>query len=134
MQEAPFFYKITDDIRITVRPAYVEDDSRPAEGQYVFSYGVRIENVGTDTVQLMTRRWHIWDSIGEDTEVEGEGVVGEQPVLPAGAVHEYESFCVLKSPSGWMEGHYTFLTDEDQPREAEIPRFTLTTTAAGEPR
>ena len=134
MGQAPFFYRITDGIRVTVRPAYAEDHSRPAEGQYVFSYAVRIENVGTETVQLMTRRWHIWDSIGEATEVEGEGVVGEQPVLQPGGVHEYESFCILKSQSGWMEGHYTFLTDDDEPREAAIPRFTLSAEAAGEPR
>ena len=134
MGQVPFFYKITDDIRIPVRPAYVEDHSRPADGKYVFSYAIRIENVGADTVQLMTRRWHIWDSIGEATEVEGEGVVGEQPVLPPGGVHTYESFCILKSPSGWMEGYYTFLTDDDAPREAAVPRFTLSTEGAREPR
>jgi ApaG protein len=134
MPKAPLFYKMTDDLRISVRPTYVEDHSKPADGQYVFSYAIRIENVGSETVQLMTRRWLIWDSIGEETVVEGEGVVGEQPVIAPGAVHEYESFCVLKSPSGWMEGHYTFLTDDDAAVEAQIPRFTLTAEGAGEPR
>lgn len=98
----------------------------------MFSYHIRIENVGSETVQLMTRHWDIWDSIGEATEVDGEGVVGEQPVLQPGAVHEYESFCILKSPSGWMEGRYQFLNDDDEPREAVVPRFTLSAEGAGE--
>jgi len=117
---------MTRGIRITVHPVFLEEQSRPADGRYVFAYYVRIENVGADTVQLRRRRWLIHDAAGEDTEVEGEGVVGQQPVIPSGGVHEYQSYCVLKSTSGYMEGTYTFEQEDGTPLDADIPRFTLT--------
>lgn len=122
----PFFYRLTDGIRITVRPAFLPDQSRPGQQHFVFSYAVRIENVGTQPAQLVSRRWLIHDSIGRDTEVKGDGVVGEQPVLAPGQVHEYRSFCVLKSPSGYMEGEYRFVRNDGSAFQAAIPRFELT--------
>lgn len=124
----PFFYRDTDGIRITVRPVFLQDESNPGSGQYVFAYYVRIENVREDTVQLLSRRWLIHDSIGEDTEVTGDGVVGQQPVLQPGMVHEYQSFCVLKSPQGAMEGQYHFVGGDGHPLVAQIPRFILDAT------
>jgi ApaG protein len=121
----PFFYKESFGIRITVRPVYLRDQSEPSAGHYVFAYFVRIENVGDQAAQLVSRRWLIHDSIGEDTEVKGEGVVGEQPVIGAGAVHEYQSFCILKSGEGFMEGHYDFVRSDGSTCEAGIPRFVL---------
>jgi ApaG protein len=122
---AGFFYKMTHGIRVTVRPLYLPDRSQPAERRYVFAYFVRIENVGEQAARLVSRRWHIHDSIGEDTEVEGEGVVGEQPTIAPGHVHEYQSFCILKSRSGYMEGQYHFVRADGSSFEADIPRFTL---------
>ena len=121
----PFYYKESHGIRITVRPVYLREQSEPAAGHYVFAYFVRIENVGAETAQLLSRRWLIHDSIGEDTEVEGEGVVGEQPVIAPGNVHEYQSFCILKSGEGFMEGHYNFVRPDSTTFRAEIPRFLL---------
>jgi ApaG protein len=120
-----FYYRQSGGIRITVRPVFLPERSQPAKQQYVFAYFVRIENVGTDTLQLRTRQWLIHDSIGEETVVEGEGVVGEQPVLAQGQVHEYQSFCVLKSASGFMEGKYFFQAPEGVMIPADIPRFHL---------
>lgn len=120
-----FFYRETEGIRITVRPRYVPEQSRPSQRHFVFAYYVRIENVGQDTAQLVSRRWLIHDSVGRDTEVEGEGVVGEQPVLAPGRVHEYQSFCVLQSGSGHMEGSYRFVRADGSAFEAQIPRFIL---------
>ena len=125
MSARPFFYRETDGIRVTVRPRYLADQSLPHALRYVFAYFVRIENVGRAGAQLRSRRWHIHDDVGEDTEVAGDGVIGEQPLLPPGGVHEYNSFCVLKSPSGWMEGYYTFARDDGTRFRAEIPRFVL---------
>ena len=125
MPTYPFYYKETNGIRITVRPMYLRDQSEPSAGHYVFAYFVRIENVGAQAAQLMSRRWLIHDSIGEDTEVKGEGVVGEQPLIAPRQVHEYQSFCILKSGEGYMEGHYGFLRQNGSAFEAEIPRFTL---------
>lgn len=121
----PFYYRETHGIRITVRPIFLEDQSMPELRRFVFIYFIRIENVGQRSVQLLSRHWHIHDSIGEDNEVIGDGVVGEQPILPPGGVHEYNSFCVLKSPSGHMEGTYRFAHTDDSQFEAVIPRFLL---------
>lgn len=120
-----FFYRETEGIRITVRPRYVPEQSRPSQRHFVFAYYVRIENVSQETAQLVSRRWLIHDSVGRDTEVEGEGVVGEQPVLAPGRVHEYQSFCVLQSGSGHMEGSYRFVRADGSAFEAQIPRFIL---------
>jgi ApaG protein len=125
MQTPPFYYKETQGIRITVRPLFLPDESRPARGQYVFAYFVRIENVSRRTMQLLSRRWLIHDSVGEDQEVVGDGVVGQQPVLPPGGTHEYQSFCVLKSSQGYMEGSYRFISPDDTLFDAPIPRFYL---------
>jgi ApaG protein len=120
------FYRITDGIRVTVRPAYLPEQSIPEQQQFVFAYYVRIENVGTQSAQLLSRRWRIHDSIGEDTEVAGDGVVGEQPLLIPGGLHQYQSFCVLKSANGFMEGEYRFVRADSTRFDAAIPRFTLT--------
>jgi ApaG protein len=123
--KAPFFYRLSHGIRITVRPEYLPAQSDPAQPRFVFAYHVRIENVGSQSARLRTRHWRIHDSIGEDIEVEGEGVVGEQPLIPPGGVHEYQSFCILKSPGGHMEGEYRFVCADGTAFEAEIPRFVL---------
>lgn len=127
---APFFYRLSNGFRITVRPAFLAAQSSPDDRQFVFAYYVRIENVGARPAQLLSRRWHIHDDVGEDLEVKGDGVVGEQPIIVPGGVHEYQSFCVLKGPSGYMEGEYFFQADGSDGFACEVPRFML---AAGEP-
>jgi ApaG protein len=118
------FRATSQGIRVTVRPSYLVSQSEPASGRYVFVYRIRIENLGGDPVQLIWRHWHIHDPTGGDTEVEGEGVVGQQPVIAPGEEHEYESFCVLAGPHGHMEGFYEFMSG-DGPFRATIPRFLL---------
>lgn len=129
-----FYYKCTDGIRVTVRPVFLPERSHAPKQQFVFAYFVRIENIGTESAQLRSRRWLIHDSIGEETVVEGEGVVGEQPLLACGQVHEYQSFCVLKSPGGWMEGQYFFQRTDGSMFPAEIPRFHLAADQSAEPQ
>ena len=125
MNRRPFFYRETRGIRVTVRPAFRADQSRPVQRQFVFAYAVRIENVGRCAAQLLRRRWLIHDAAGQDTEVDGEGVVGAQPLIPPGGVHEYSSYCVLRGPEGYMEGAYRFRDQEGAEFDAVIPRFTL---------
>lgn len=120
-----FYYAATDGIRITVAPTFAPQHSDPGELRYLFVYHIRIENVGAQPAQLLWRHWYIHDDLEGDTEVEGEGVVGEQPLLAPGKVHEYESFCVLKGQSGWMEGYYEFERADGSPLKAAIPRFEL---------
>lgn len=119
------YYCITEGVRITARPRYVVEQSRPSAGHYVFAYRIRLENVSDRPARLLTRQWRIHDESGEDTEVAGDGVVGEQPALAAGEVYEYQSFCVLRSPRGWMAGSYGMARPDGTPFEAQIPRFEL---------
>ncbi len=120
-----FFYRITSGIRISVRPSYLRERSNPMLEQFVFAYDIRIENVSDQAAQLRSRRWLIHDDAAGETVVEGDGVVGEQPHLMPGQLHEYRSFCVLKAATGWMEGAYRFVRDDGSSFEAVIPRFTL---------
>ena len=73
---------VTRDIKVTVEPDYLENQSSPTDDHYVWAYHVRIENVGDETVQLRTRYWRITDALGQIQEVRGPGVIGEQPILP----------------------------------------------------
>lgn len=130
MRAQPFFYHQTDGIRVTVRPVFLPEESEPALHRHVFAYFIRIENVGPEPARLLRRRWFIRDAIGENTEIEGDGVVGEQPRIESGRVHEYHSFCVLKAPTGSMEGHYLFTRDDGSNFTALIPRFQLDAAAS----
>ena len=119
------FHQVTEGIRVTATPYYLEQHSDPGEPRYVFAYRIRIENVGDTSAQLRWRHWYIHDEIAGDSEVEGEGVVGEQPLLPPGSVHEYQSFCVLRGPEGHMEGYYEMERPDGSTFRAGIPRFLL---------
>jgi len=125
MPTRPFYYKETRGFRVSVYPEYLPDDSDESHGRFVFAYSVRIENCTRDTAQLMTRHWDISDSIGETYTVDGDGVVGQQPVLQPGDVHEYRSFCVLKSPRGTMSGFYSFMHAHGEMFDVVIPTFQL---------
>lgn len=126
MAPRPFYYKETHGIRISVRPAYLADESDVTAARFVFCYTVRIENCIKQPAQLRSRHWYITDSIGEQYTVVGDGVVGQQPHLRCGEVHEYRSFCVLKSGQGTMSGFYTFVNHDDHSFDAIIPLFELT--------
>jgi len=119
------YEKSTKGIRVEVSPRFSLADSDPAEGTFVFSYTISMANEGNDTAQLLFRHWRIHDAAGDDAMVDGEGVVGEQPVLAPGESHEYQSYCVLRSPVGFMEGHYTFVRDNGEEFRVEVPRFHL---------
>lgn len=119
------YYCITEGLRITARPRYVVEQSRPSAGHYVFAYRIRLENVADRATSLLSRQWLIHDESGEDTEVAGDGVVGEQPTLAPGEVYEYQSFCVLRSPRGWMAGSYRMGRPDGTTFWAQIPRFEL---------
>jgi ApaG protein len=121
----PFYYRSSNGIRITVSPRYAAEHSDPREPRHLFIYHIRIENIGDRTAQLLWRHWFIHDQVAGDTEVQGEGVIGEQPVLAPGDVHEYESFCVLQGASGSMVGYYVFSRPDGTEFKAEIPRFEL---------
>lgn len=115
----------TRSIMVAVRPFYVDDQSSPEDGQFVFAYHIRIENHGADTVQLRSRHWRIIDALGRLQEVRGPGVVGEQPVLAPGESFEYTSGAPLTTPSGIMGGSYQMESAAGEMFEVEIPSFSL---------
>ena len=116
---------ITRAIRVDVEPIYLEEQSEPDEGQYVWAYRVNIANEGGETVQLLSRYWHITDAMGRVQEVRGAGVVGEQPVLKPGETYEYTSGTPLPTPSGIMRGNYQMRSESGEKFEIEIPAFSL---------
>lgn len=119
---------ITNDVKVTVETAYQPNQSNPAEGEYMFAYRITIENNSENTIQLLRRHWFIIDSNGQKKEVEGEGVVGEQPILEPGEVHRYISGSNLKSEIGKMFGTYLFERQIDgHTFEVRIPEFILST-------
>lgn len=116
---------VTEGIRVTVRSAYVADQSVPMARRYVFSYTVRIDNQGAVPVQLRTRHWIITDGAGKVEEVRGPGVVGHQPLLRPGEHFEYTSGCVLETPRGEMRGTYQMHGEGGQVVDAVIAPFLL---------
>jgi ApaG protein len=119
------YYRITDGIRVSVRPSFAPEHSDVTEPRFVFVYRIRIENTSDQTAQLVWRHWDIHDPVAGDSEVEGEGVIGVQPTLAPGDVHEYESFCILRGLEGHMEGYYHFRRPDGRTFDVAVPRFIL---------
>ena len=113
-------------MQIDVATRYLDDQSEPAQSRYVFAYTISIHNSGTVPARLLARHWVITDANGKVEEVEGEGVVGEQPYLRPGERFEYTSGAVLETDLGTMRGGYRMLADDGTRFEAPIPAFTLT--------
>jgi ApaG protein len=114
-----------DEIEIEVESAYLPDQSDPGAPRYVFAYTVSIRNRGSAAATLLTRRWVITDANGKVREVEGQGVVGEQPCIPPGETHRYSSGTVIETPVGVMEGMYGMLGEDGVSFPAPIPAFRL---------
>ena len=120
---APVSEAVTRGIRVEVLSRYSAENSGP--GEWVFEYTVRITNLGTETVQLMTRHWIITDALERTREVQGSGVVGKQPVLTPGESFQYSSWCPLKTPTGIMHGTYQMTGAHGSMFDIEIAPFAL---------
>lgn len=120
------YTSITRGVRVTVRAFYLEDQSEPEAGQYVWAYKVEIANEGALAVQLLKRTWLITDGQGRTMRVHGDGVVGEQPVLEPGESFDYTSGTPLPTPSGFMRGTYHMVVPATgEAFDAEVPAFSL---------
>lgn len=112
-------------IKIKVTTSYLKGQSAPDENRYVFSYTINIKNLGSKSAKLISRQWIITDSNGNIQEVNGDGVVGQQPNINPGEEFTYTSGTIIKTPVGTMEGRY-FMEDINNKRfEALIAPFTL---------
>ena len=113
------------EIAVRALPQYVGAQSAPEEDRYVFAYTITIENTGTVAAQLISRHWIIRDLDNNVHEVEGEGVLGEQPVIAPGQTYEYMSGTSLESPVGTMHGTYQMRSEDGTEFDALIPEFLL---------
>ena len=117
---------ITEGVKVSVETIYQPEYSNPSNDHFMFAYKVNIENIGSYAVRLLSRHWYIFDSNGAKREVEGEGLVGVQPVIEPGHSHEYVSGCNLKTDMGSMKGEYQMLRlMDDVLFDVAIPEFYL---------
>lgn len=116
----------TQGVKVTVETEYMPEYSSPAQCHFVFTYQITIENVSNHTIWLVSRHWTIMDATYPKREVNGEGVVGKQPVLEPGEVHQYVSGCNLKSGMGNMSGHYTMeKVGDGKIFHVDVPVFSM---------
>ncbi|MDD5297797.1 MAG: Co2+/Mg2+ efflux protein ApaG [Rhodocyclaceae bacterium] len=113
------------EITVQVATQYLEEQSSPEDGRYVFSYTIALENTGNIPAQLVSRHWIITDGNDDEQEVRGLGVVGQQPLLAPGETYEYASGCSLTTPVGTMRGSYQMVADDGTHFETPIPEFAL---------
>lgn len=121
------YRETTNNVQVEVDPVFLPERSDPAQNYYYFAYQVRVKNLGEVTTQLMSRHWVITDGAGRVHEVDGPGVVGEQPTLEPGQEYEYTSFCPLPTPTGNMRGTYHMVDKNGARYDVRIPLFFLRT-------
>ena len=119
------YEKTTRNLTVFVEPQYLENQSNPDESKFVWSYTIIVRNTGAETIKLLTRHWIITDGLGRKQEVRGDGVVGEQPVLPPRTQFQYTSGCPLNTSSGVMEGSYGMINQKGEYFDIAIPAFSL---------
>jgi len=117
---------ISEGVEVCVETFYQQDYSNPMQSEYMFAYRISIENHNAFPVKLHRRHWHIFDSNGSYRDVEGEGVVGVQPVLSPGEKYQYVSGCNLKTEMGRMHGTYQMENlNSKQLFDVNIPAFEM---------
>ncbi len=119
----------TRGIEVSAAAQYLSERSRPEQKRWLYAYRIQIRNVGDEPLRLLRRHWVIADADGAVREVHGDGVVGEQPRLCPGDVHEYRSMCDLPTVWGTMEGTYDFVSDAGDDHEVHVGRFFLVESA-----
>lgn len=122
---APMSDAVTHSVRVEVLARHSPENSRPQQNEWIFEYTVRITNNGNEKVQLISRHWIITDAFDHVEEVQGPGVVGEQPILAPGESFKYSSWCPLKTPTGMMHGTYQMVRANGDRFDAEIAPFGL---------
>lgn len=119
------YSKTTNGVTVTVTPYFLEDQSSPQEDHYVWAYQVNIRNTSSNTIKLNHRNWVIIDANGKIMNIQGEGVVGEFPILHPGESFEYTSGTPLKTSNGFMQGFYMVSQKNGEQLKIDIPTFSL---------
>lgn len=112
-------------IAVTAQSQYLAEQSQPDENRFVFSYTITISNNGSEPTQLISRHWIITDESGQQQEVKGKGVIGQQPVIGPGEEYSYSSGAILNTPTGTMTGSYQMKSEDESVFDAPIPIFAL---------
>ena len=112
-------------LAISVSTRYIDDQSAPERGSYVFTYSVSLKNTGSVAVQLIARHWIVTDANNHVEEIRGLGVVGRQPLLKPGEGFEYTSGIALPTPQGSMKGEFLCVTEEGESFRVDVPEFVL---------
>jgi ApaG protein len=120
------YMETTRGLTVRVAVSFLPEQSEPDKGRWFWSYHIRVENEGQMAAQLMTRHWVISDGRGAKSIVEGDGVVGEQPVIMPGSAYDYVSGCPLTTPTGSMQGSYGMIGEDGSSFDIAIPQFALT--------
>lgn len=115
----------TGGVTVRVAASYLAEQSDPTAERWFWSYHVRIENGSDRAIQLLSRSWRIVDGRGTLHEVQGEGVVGEMPLIAPGGSFDYVSGCPLDTPTGSMSGSYRMVDEDGRAFDVAIPRFHL---------
>ncbi len=119
-------FAVTHGIEVNVESIYVPEHSNVEKGEHVFAYRIQLRNLSDQTVQLISRHWIITDDEGKTSEVKGDGVIGQQPIIKPGQAYEYTSNTLLKSEVGTMEGTYLMKSESGENFDIQIPCFILT--------
>ena len=119
------YSKTTNGVTVTVNPYFLDDQSSPNDNHYVWAYKVNIDNKGSDILHLNQRTWIIIDGNGRVLQVQGDGVVGETPIIKPGETFEYTSGTPLKTTSGIMQGYYSMSANNGEKIKIDIPTFSL---------
>ena len=119
------YWKSTFDVLVEPKSVYFKEESDPSNGLWYFVYEIKITNRRKEDIQLLRRKWIIEDDKGFQEEVKGEGVVGQQPVIPPDHQFRYVSACPLWAPPGAMYGHFEVKLNSSESQWVEIPRFEL---------
>ncbi|MCP4298534.1 MAG: Co2+/Mg2+ efflux protein ApaG [Proteobacteria bacterium] len=119
-------FAVTHGIEVNVESLYVPEQSNVEKGEHVFAYRIQLRNLSDQTVQLISRHWIISDDEGKTSEVKGDGVVGQQPIIKPGQAFEYTSSTLLNSEVGTMEGTYLMKSESGEILDIQIPCFMLT--------
>nr|WP_216657541.1 Co2+/Mg2+ efflux protein ApaG [Gluconacetobacter entanii] len=126
IDNTPCYEARTGDVRVLVQTFWLDDQSEPEERRFVWAYRIRVENHGDSAIQLLRRSWRIVDGQGRVEHVQGDGVVGEQPVIDADGCFEYMSGAALETPTGFMGGTYHMVQPGTREHfDVNIPTFSL---------
>ena len=117
--------------RVDVLPRFLQEQSAPEQGLFVFAYTIKITNTGSVAAQLISRTWNVNDANGHTEKVKGLGVVGQQPLLKPGDAFEYTSGTRLRTPTGTMHGSFFCVAEDGEKFDVDVPMFVLDALSAG---